>query len=216
MTAAKNRQIPAVSRPLWAASLKRLIDIIGAVVGLVVLSPLMLAIALAVLVCDGWPIFFTWRVVGLGGHPFVGYKFRTMVRNAEQLENTLAEQNEVDGPTFKLRNDPRVTPLGRLLRRTSLDELPQFLSVLRGDMSLVGPRPSRVEEFSKFTDIQRSRVAVKPGITCIWQVSGRNNITDFETRLRLDQEYIDNWSIWLDFRILLRTVRVVLTREGAM
>ncbi|MHB8490731.1 MAG: sugar transferase [Solirubrobacteraceae bacterium] len=209
-------QVPTKPRPLWAAAFKRLIDIAGAAVGMLLLSPLMAAISVAVLICDGWPILYPWRVVGEGGRPFVGYKFRTMVREAERLQEELAEQNEMRGPVFKMRGDPRVTRLGRLLRRASLDELPQLVSVLRGDMSLVGPRPPLVSEYERFTPFQRRKLAVKPGITCLWQVSGRSEITDFDAWVQLDMEYIENWSTWLDLKILGRTAIAVVAGKGAM
>jgi lipopolysaccharide/colanic/teichoic acid biosynthesis glycosyltransferase len=144
------------------------------------------------------------------------YKFRTMVSNAEQLKQELAALNEMTGPVFKVSNDPRVTPIGRFLRKFSVDELPQLFNVLRGEMSLVGPRPLPVDEVRQFSDLaHRRRLSVKPGITCLWQISGRNNVSDFKEWVRLDLEYIDNWSLWLDLKILLRTIPVVLTGAGA-
>jgi lipopolysaccharide/colanic/teichoic acid biosynthesis glycosyltransferase len=144
------------------------------------------------------------------------YKFRTMVTNAEQLKAELAALNEMSGPVFKLTNDPRVTPVGRWLRKFSLDEFPQLFNVLRGEMSLVGPRPLPVDEVRRFDDLaHRRRLSVKPGLTCLWQVSGRNNVSDFKDWVRLDLEYIDNWSLWLDLKILWRTVPVVLAGTGA-
>jgi lipopolysaccharide/colanic/teichoic acid biosynthesis glycosyltransferase len=139
-----------------------------------------------------------------------------MVTNAEQFQHELAAMNEMTGPVFKVTNDPRVTPIGRFLRKTSLDELPQLLNVLRGEMSLVGPRPLPVDEVRRFNDLaHRRRLSVKPGMTCLWQVSGRNNVSDFRDWVRLDLEYIDNWSIWLDITILARTLPAVLARRGA-
>ena len=144
------------------------------------------------------------------------YKFRSMVTNAEQLKHELAVLNEMDGPVFKVTNDPRVTRFGRFLRRYSFDELPQLWNVLRGEMSLVGPRPLPVDEVRRFDDLaHRRRLSVKPGLTCLWQISGRNNVTDFKDWVRLDLEYIDNWSIWLDFKILVRTIPIVLSGTGA-
>jgi lipopolysaccharide/colanic/teichoic acid biosynthesis glycosyltransferase len=143
-------------------------------------------------------------------------KFRTMVTNAEQLKHELAKLNEMSGPVFKVTNDPRVTPVGRFLRKWSVDELPQLWNVFRGEMSLVGPRPLPVDEVARFDDMaHRRRLSVKPGLTCLWQVSGRNNVTDFREWVRLDLHYIDNWSIWLDLKILLLTVPAVFSGAGA-
>jgi lipopolysaccharide/colanic/teichoic acid biosynthesis glycosyltransferase len=143
-------------------------------------------------------------------------KFRTMVTNAEQLKHELAKLNEMSGPVFKVTNDPRVTPVGRFLRKWSVDELPQLWNVFRGEMSLVGPRPLPVDEVARFDDMaHRRRLSVKPGLTCLWQVSGRNNVTDFKEWVRLDLHYIDNWSIWLDLKILLRTIPAVFSGAGA-
>jgi lipopolysaccharide/colanic/teichoic acid biosynthesis glycosyltransferase len=161
-------------------------------------------------------VLFRQKRSGLNGAPFTIYKFRTMVTNAEQYQHELAAMNEMKGPVFKVTNDPRITPIGRFLRKYSLDELPQLLNVLRGEMSLVGPRPLPVDEVKRFNDLaHRRRLSVKPGITCLWQVSGRNNVSDFRDWVRLDLEYIDNWSLWLDFKILWRTVPVVLMGVGA-
>jgi lipopolysaccharide/colanic/teichoic acid biosynthesis glycosyltransferase len=139
-----------------------------------------------------------------------------MVTNAEQLKHELAKLNEMSGPVFKVTNDPRVTPVGRFLRKWSVDELPQLWNVFRGEMSLVGPRPLPVDEVARFDDMaHRRRLSVKPGLTCLWQVSGRNNVTDFKEWVRLDLHYIDNWSIWLDLKILLRTIPAVFSGAGA-
>ena len=144
------------------------------------------------------------------------YKFRTMVADAEQRKQELSALNEMRGPVFKVTNDPRVTPIGRILRRTSIDEFPQFFNVLRGEMSLVGPRPLPVDEVKRFDDFaHRRRLSVKPGLTCLWQISGRNNVNDFKDWVRLDLEYIDNWSIWLDLKIIWRTIPAVLAGIGA-
>jgi lipopolysaccharide/colanic/teichoic acid biosynthesis glycosyltransferase len=144
------------------------------------------------------------------------YKFRSMVTNAEQRKHELQAMNEMSGPVFKVTNDPRVTPIGRIIRRYSIDELPQLWNVFKGEMSLVGPRPLPVDEVKRFDDLaHRRRLSVKPGLTCLWQVSGRNEVTDFNDWVRLDLEYIDNWSIWLDIKILLRTVPVVICGTGA-
>jgi lipopolysaccharide/colanic/teichoic acid biosynthesis glycosyltransferase/GT2 family glycosyltransferase len=194
---------------------KRLLDVVVAATMLVVLSPLLAAVALAVKLGDGGPVLYRWRVVGRAGQPFTGYKFRSMVANADELKAALEGANEMSGPVFKLRGDPRITRVGRILRRYSLDELPQLWSVLIGDMSLVGPRPPLQSEFARFSERQRTKLAVKPGITCLWQVAGRNQITDFEDWLRLDLEYIERWSLGLDLQILVRTVPAVLSGRGA-
>jgi len=210
--------VPArASRWPWRAcqALKRFSDVVIAGVGLVVFIPVFLLLAITVILDSGWPVFYPWRVVGQRGRRFTGYKLRTMVREADELKANLAHLNEMNGPVFKIRDDPRVTRLGRLLRRYSLDELPQLWSVLVGDMSLVGPRPLSPEEFIRAAPTQRRKLSVKPGITCLWQVSGRNEIGDFEDWVRLDLDYIHKWSLWLDLRILLKTIRVVVRGTGA-
>ena len=200
----------------WELYAKRAMDVIGSLAGLLVLSPLLLAVAAAVRLTSKGPAVFTQQRAGLHGRPFTMFKFRSMVSGAETQREGLEERNEMEGPVFKIEHDPRVTPLGRWLRRTSLDELPQFWNVLRGDMSLVGPRPLPLYEVEKFgSRAQRRRLSVKPGLTCLWQISGRNEITDWNEWVRLDLAYIDNWSLWLDVRILLKTVPVVLFGAGA-
>jgi lipopolysaccharide/colanic/teichoic acid biosynthesis glycosyltransferase len=193
---------------------KRVMDIVGSAILLALLAPLMAVLATLVKATSRGPVFYHWRVVGKDGKPFLGYKFRSMVANAEQLKVTLAERNEMTGPVFKLARDPRLTPLGAWMRRYSLDELPQFYSVLKGDMSLVGPRPPLVTEYAEFSEFQKQKLAVKPGITCLWQVSGRNRISDFDEWVRLDLQYIRNWSLPLDLKILMKTVREVLAGSG--
>lgn len=193
---------------------KRVMDIIGAAILLVLLTPLMAVLATLVKATSAGPVLYCWPVVGKDGKPFLGYKFRSMVANAEQLKATLAGRNEMTGPMFKLTRDPRLTLVGTWIRRYSLDELPQFYSVLKGDMSLVGPRPPLVTEYAEFTEFQRQKLAVKPGITCLWQVSGRNDITDFDEWVRLDLQYIRDWSLTLDLKILIKTVREVFAGSG--
>jgi lipopolysaccharide/colanic/teichoic acid biosynthesis glycosyltransferase len=210
--------LPARARTVgWRVErgVKRLIDIVVSLMLLVVLSPLLLVLAVLVRFSSPGPIFYPWKVLGARARPFVGYKFRTMVVNAEALKDQMMAHNEMTGPVFKMRNDPRVTRVGRVLRKYSLDELPQLWSVLRGDMSLVGPRPPSAEEFAAFEPWQRGKLALTPGITCIWQVSGRSEISDFDTWARLDLEYIANWNLWLDLKILVRTVPVVFGGRGA-
>lgn len=193
---------------------KRIIDVVVSGAMLVVLAPLFLILACAVKLTSRGRIFHPWRVVGEDGRPFLGYKFRSMYENADELKAQLEPRNEMRGPVFKLTDDPRVTPLGRFLRKYSLDELPQLWSVLKGDMSLVGPRPPLQTEFENFSDFHKKKLLVKPGITCLWQVCGRNDIKDFDDWVKLDLEYIQNWSLWLDFRILLRTVPAVISGKG--
>lgn len=200
----------------WQAIAKGAMDRVGSLVLLVVASPIMLIAALAIRFGSQGPIFFRQKRAGLNGQPFWMLKFRTMVTNAEQLKQELASLNEMSGPVFKVTNDPRVTSIGRFLRKWSIDELPQLWNVFRGEMSLVGPRPLPVDEVARFDDpAHRRRLSVKPGLTCLWQVSGRNNVRDFKEWVRLDLEYIDNWTIWLDVRILFRTIPAVFTTAGA-
>jgi lipopolysaccharide/colanic/teichoic acid biosynthesis glycosyltransferase len=197
------------------AAVKRVIDVVAAAVLLVLLSLVLLVVAVLVRATSKGPVFYRWRVVGEKGRYFTGYKFRTMVENADELKRDLLPMNEMRGPAFKMKRDPRVTAVGRPLRRFSIDELPQLWSVLKGDMSLVGPRPALQVDYAVFTDRQKQRVSVKPGITCTWQVSGRNAISDFDDWVRLDLEYIKNWSLWLDLKILFRTAVAVITGRGA-
>ena len=162
------------------------------------------------------PVLFRQQRSGLNGRPFTIYKFRTMVTDAEQRQHELTSMNEMSGPVFKVTKDPRITPLGKILRKFSIDELPQLFNIWRGEMSLVGPRPLPVDEVKRFYDLaHRRRLSVKPGLTCLWQISGRNNVNDFKDWVRLDLEYIDNWSLWLDLKILCRTLPVVFTGAGA-
>ncbi len=206
--------IVAGSRPGGQLLIKRAIDLAVSALLLVLLSPLLLILAIAVKLSSPGPVFYRWRVMGKGIRPFTGYKFRTMVADADARKAELAARNEMSGPVFKIRDDPRVTPLGRVLRKYSLDELPQLWSVFKGDMSLVGPRPPGPHEFERFEIWHRRKLAVKPGITCLWQVGGRNRISHFDDWVTLDLEYIDNWSLWLDLKILARTALVVVKGTG--
>ncbi len=194
-----------------------MLELVGALgLLLLVASWLFPLIALAIKLTSRGPVFFRQQRSGLNGAPFTIYKFRTMTTNAEQMQHELAAMNEMNGPVFKVTNDPRITPIGKFLRKFSLDELPQLFNVLRGEMSLVGPRPLPVDEVKRFNDLaHRRRLSVKPGLTCLWQVSGRNKISDFRDWVRLDLQYIDTWSIWLDLAILVRTIPVVLRETGA-
>lgn len=193
---------------------KRAFDFAVSLLLLILLAPLFLVLAVAVTLSSHGPVFYRWRVVGEGGRHFTGYKFRSMYSNADELKQKLQSLNEMSGPVFKLTNDPRVTRLGGFLRRYSLDELPQIYSVLKGDMSLVGPRPPLGTEYVRFTEYQKQKLAVKPGMTCLWQISGRNDIRDFDDWVRLDLEYIRRWSLQLDFWILMRTAREVFAGSG--
>jgi exopolysaccharide biosynthesis polyprenyl glycosylphosphotransferase len=200
----------------WQSIGKLLLDFFGALILIILTSPLMLAIALLVKYTSPGPVLFRQQRSGLNGAPFVILKFRTMASNAEQVKHELAAMNEMSGPVFKITNDPRITPFGKWLRKYSLDELPQLFNVLRGEMSLVGPRPLPVDEVRRFSDLaHRRRLSVKPGLTCLWQIKGRNQISDFKEWVRLDLEYIDNWSIWLDLKILVFTPAAVLRGTGA-
>jgi exopolysaccharide biosynthesis polyprenyl glycosylphosphotransferase len=200
----------------WPAVVKLVIDFFGALSLLIITSPLMVAAAIMIRLTSPGPILFKQSRSGLNGRPFTMLKFRSMVTDAEQRQQELAAMNEMAGPVFKVTHDPRITAIGRILRKYSIDELPQLVNVLKGEMSLVGPRPLPVGEVMRFNDLaHRRRLSVKPGLTCLWQVSGRNNVTDFGDWVRLDLEYIDNWSLWLDFKILLRTIPVVIFGTGA-
>ena len=195
-------------------AIKRSLDVTIAAILLLLLSPVLLVLAAAVRLTSAGPIFYRWRVVGRSGRPFTGYKFRSMVANADALRAQLAARNEMAGPVFKVTDDPRITKVGGWLRKYSLDELPQLCSVLKGDMSLVGPRPPLVTEYQQFSEFQKQKLAVRPGITCLWQVNGRNRIHDFDEWVRLDLEYIARWSLSLDFAILARTAVAVFSGSG--
>jgi exopolysaccharide biosynthesis polyprenyl glycosylphosphotransferase len=200
----------------WSLFMKRVIDFFAALFGLVFLAPLLIVVAIAVKITSPGPVIFSQMRGGKHGKPFKMFKFRSMYSDAEQRRQELEAHNQMSGPVFKIDNDPRITPLGRWLRKYSIDELPQLINVLIGQMSLVGPRPLPVYEVENFSDpAQRRRLSVKPGITCLWQMSGRNEVRDFETWVKLDLDYIDNWSMWLDLRILFGTVPVVLLGYGA-
>jgi len=204
--------------PCWQSPLdtgvKRVLDIVFSVLLLMVLSPLFLVLAVAVKLTSQGPVFYRWKVVGKDGNRFTGYKFRSMRSDADQMKAQLEHLNEMEGPAFKITNDPRITKIGSWMRRHSLDELPQLYSVLKGDMSLVGPRPPLFTEYVRFNDYQRQKLAVKPGMTCLWQVSGRNEVKKFDDWLKLDLQYIREWSPKLDLWILVRTLGEVLVGSG--
>jgi len=194
--------------------LKDCLDRFGSLILLILISPLFVAAFIAIKLTSPGPIFFKQTRSGLNGRKFTIYKFRSMNVEAEEKLEQLKDYNEMNGPVFKMKNDPRVTPVGCLLRRTSIDELPQLINVLKGEMSLVGPRPPLPAEIDHYDRWQRRRLSVKPGLTCLWQISGRNNV-DFKEWMNLDLLYIDNWSLWLDIRILLKTLLVVVRGSGA-
>ena len=191
---------------------KRALDIVVSALALVILSPILSLIALLVKLTSPGPVLYRWPVVGKGGKPLRAYKFRTMVIGADEQKKDLMKYNEASGPMFKMKDDPRVTPIGRVLRKHSLDELPQLWTVLVGDMSLVGPRPVLTSEWEHFSGWQRQKLSVKPGGICLWHVSGQPR--GFEDWLRLDLAYIENWSLWLDIRILFGAVFYVLAGKN--
>ncbi|EGP68761.1 exopolysaccharide biosynthesis polyprenyl glycosylphosphotransferase [Streptococcus mitis SK1073] len=195
-------------------ALKRMIDIIGSLFGLVIYG--IVSIFLVPLIKkDGGPAIFAQDRVGRNGRIFKFYKFRSMRVDAEEIKKDLMSQNQMQGGMFKIENDPRVTKIGYFIRKTSLDELPQFWNVLKGDMSLVGTRPPTLDEYMKYTPEQKRRLSFKPGITGLWQISGRSNITNFDDVVKLDVAYLDGWTIWKDIEILIKTVKVVLIKDGA-
>lgn len=215
------RRRQAVKLAVWEFALrgafvfKRLLDILGSAAGLILLSPLFLAVGLAIVIEDGWPVLFAQTRVGQYGRLFKFYKFRSMVRNAEKLKDTLAQQNESgDGVIFKMKRDPRITRVGRFIRRFSIDEMPQFVNVLLGDLALVGPRPPVPREVAEYTLEERKRLHAKPGLTCLWQIQGRSEIP-FKEQVRLDLQYIHSQSLWTDIVIMLKTVPAVLFGRGA-
>ena len=199
----------------WPVVIKRVLDFTISFILIVLLFPVLVLTALLIKLTSPGPVLFLQKRLGLNKRRFSIYKFRTMVADAESKMKEIEHLNEVSGPVFKIKNDPRVTPFGKFLRKTSLDELPQLFNVLNGDMSLVGPRPMAVRDYEGFSeDWQRRRFSVRPGITCLWQVLGRSSIP-FEKWMELDLQYIDKWSLWLDFEILIKTIPAVLRGSGA-
>lgn len=193
--------------------IKDMFDFVFSSFVVIVLFPVFALIALLIKVNDGGPVFFKQERIGLNGRRFICYKFRSMVVDAEALLDSLQDKNESDGPTFKIEKDPRITKIGRILRKTSLDELPQFLNVIKGEMSVVGPRPPLLKEVKLYERCQLRRLSMKPGITCIWQVKGRNKVS-FEEWMQMDLEYIDKWSLWEDTKLILGTVGVIFKMSG--
>ncbi|WP_291677251.1 sugar transferase [Clostridium sp.] len=194
--------------------IKRLIDVVCSFMGVIVLSPLFIIIAIIIKTNSKGPVFFSQKRVGKNGKEFDMYKFRSMVVNAEELKEKLAAKNEMSGPMFKMKDDPRVTKVGKFIRKTSIDELPQLWNVLKGDMSLVGPRPSLPKEVAQFESWMYKRLEVKPGLTCYWQVSGRNNI-DFEDWMKLDIRYVEERSLFVDIKLILKTIFVLFGDKNA-
>jgi len=194
--------------------IKRTMDVMGALFGLIVLLPILLIIAILIKLESKGPIVFSQERVGLNGETFKMYKFRSMVTNAEEILDKLRHKNEMSGPMFKIKDDPRITKVGKFIRKTSIDELPQLFNVLKGEMTLVGPRPSLPREVVHFTEYQKLRLLAKPGLTCYWQVSGRNNI-DFEEWMELDVKYVRERSTWIDIKLIFKTVGVLFGDENA-
>jgi exopolysaccharide biosynthesis polyprenyl glycosylphosphotransferase len=189
-------------------------DIVLSIIGLILCIPLFAVVAIAIKLDSPGPIIFKQQRIGKDGEKFVMYKFRTMVANAEEILDKLLDENEATGPVFKIREDPRVTKIGKWLRKTSIDELPQLWNVLKGDMSLVGPRPPLPREVAEYNEYQKQRLLVKPGITCYWQVNGRSNLS-FDEWVELDIKYIREQSLWTDIKLLFKTVGAVLKKDGA-
>ena len=195
--------------------MKHLLDYTGGFVGFLIFAVVYIVLGPIIKLDSKGPILFSQNRVGRNGRIFKCYKFRSMRQDAEELKKTLMAQNEMNGLMFKMENDPRITKVGRFIRKTSLDELPQFINVLKGDMSLVGTRPPTVDEYEQYEPKHRARVSMMPGLTGLWQVSGRSNIRDFDEVVKLDMEYIDNSSFWMDVKIILLTIKVVLFGRGA-
>jgi exopolysaccharide biosynthesis polyprenyl glycosylphosphotransferase len=193
---------------------KRLIDVIASFIGLILLSPILVVVGILIKLESKGPMVFTQKRVGKDGKEFDMYKLRSMIVNAEEIKEKLKEQNEMSGPMFKMKDDPRITKVGKFIRKTSIDELPQLLNVLKGEMSLVGPRPSLPNEVKEFESWMLKRLDVKPGLTCYWQVMGRNNI-DFEEWMQLDVKYVNERSLWLDIKLIVKTFFVLFGDENA-
>lgn len=210
----KNNKINKQKSTIIYDFIKRVIDIIFTLSGLICLSPIFVIVGIIIKTDSKGPIIFSQKRVGKSGKEFNMYKFRSMVINAEELKERLLHRNEMSGPMFKMKDDPRITKIGKFIRKTSIDELPQLINVLKGEMSLVGPRPSLPKEVAKFEPWMKRRLDVKPGLTCYWQVSGRNNI-DFEEWMELDINYVVDKSIWLDIKLIFKTFFVLFGDKNA-
>ncbi len=206
--------LPVPHLSMYELAVKRMIDIAISLVAVLVLIPLAAVVAVAIKLDSRGPVLFKQARVGRNGRLFTLYKFRSMHENADQIKQSLGHMNEAEGPVFKIKRDPRITKIGAFIRKFSLDELPQFMNVLSGEMSLVGPRPPLPQEVERYTDYQRGRLAVKPGLTCLWQVQGRSSVS-FDRWVELDLEYIRRQSLWLDLTIMLKTIPAVLKGTGA-
>ncbi len=208
------RTIQAEDEKVFYEFLKRIIDILMSVLSLIVLSPVFIIIAIAIKLDSSGPIVYSQTRVGKNGKHFKMFKFRSMIINAEEMLTELKPMNEMDGPMFKIKEDPRITRIGRFIRRTSIDELPQLINILRGEMSIVGPRPSLPSEVKEFESWMMERFVVKPGLTCFWQVSGRNNIP-FHKWMELDIKYVKERNLWLDVKLVFKTIKVVIKGDDA-
>lgn len=207
--------LKATKRSFGDMVLKRCMDIVGGLIGLIISLPIIGITAIPLKLESQGPLLFKQKRVGLNGRVFYIYKLRSMYMDAEERKKDLMAKNEMNGLMFKITDDPRITKVGKFIRKTSIDELPQFFNVLKGDMSLVGTRPPTLDEYNRYESHHKRRLSMKPGITGMWQVSGRSNIEDFEDVVKLDVTYIDHWSIWLDLKILAKTVLVVFGHVGA-
>ncbi len=209
-----DQQVEIKKESLMYLVSKRAMDIVASLFGLIILSPLLIIVSILIKLESSGPILFKQERVGLRGKHFVMYKFRSMVINAEELKEKLESQNEMSGPMFKIKNDPRVTKVGKFIRKTSIDELPQLINILKGEMSIVGPRPSIPSEVEMFERWMLIRLDVKPGLTCYWQVRGRNNI-GFEEWMEMDVEYVSDRNIWIDIKLILKTVWLLFGDKNA-
>ena len=212
----ENHRIPdaLITKTFSYTVLKKFIDIVFGFILFIIFLPIYLIIAILIKMTSKGPVLYNWNVVGKNGVPFNSWKFRTMVPKADEIKISLSNKNEMVGPVFKIENDPRITKLGKFLRKYSLDESIQFVSVIKGDMSLVGPRPAGSIELEGYKEWQKRRLSVMPGLTGPWQVSGRNKINHFDDWVKLDLKYIDNWSLWLDIKILFKTIPAAFSGTG--
>ncbi|WP_212902313.1 sugar transferase [Clostridium polyendosporum] len=210
----KSIQVTRVKERTAYLFLKKLIDLIGAICGLIITTPILIVTVIAIRIESKGPILFKQERIGQDGRRFNMYKFRSMVINAEELKDKFIEKNEMSGPMFKIKDDPRITKVGKFIRKTSIDELPQLINILKGEMSLVGPRPSLPKEVDQFQLWMLERLDVKPGLTCYWQVSGRNNI-DFEDWMKLDIKYVRERNTWIDIKLIFKTIGVLFGDDNA-